>query len=47
MPNKCTIILRIKDIPISPRTVVRRITDMSTNVTEQQTVALKSANVSA
>ena len=38
LPNKCTIILRIKDMPISPWTVERRIVDMATNVTEQQTV---------
>ena len=30
---------------ISPRTVQKRITDMATDVTEQQTVALKRANV--
>ena len=39
LPNKCTVILRIKDMPISPWTVERRIVDMATNVTEQQTVA--------
>ena len=44
-PNKCTLILRIKDMPVSPRAVERRITDMATNVTEQQTAALKAANV--
>ena len=43
LPNKCTIISRIKDMHISPRTVERRITDMATDVTEQQTVALKRA----
>ena len=32
-------------MPVSPRTVERRITDMATNVTEQQTAALKAANV--
>ena len=32
-------------MPISLRTVERRITDMATDVTEQQTVALKGANV--
>ena len=45
LPNKCTIISRIKDMPISPRTVQRRITDMAADVIEQQTVTLKSANV--
>ena len=32
-------------MPASPRTVDRRIKDMATDVTEQQTVALKAANV--
>ena len=32
-------------MPISPRTVQRRITDMATDVNEQQTIALKRANV--
>ena len=45
LPNKCTIISRIKNMPISPRTVERRITDMATDVNEQQTIALKGANV--
>ena len=44
-PNKCTLTSRIKDMPASPRTVERRITDMATDVTEQQTAALKAANV--
>ena len=44
-PNKCTIILRIKDMPLSPGTVERGITDMAIDVTEQQTVALKAANI--
>ena len=39
LPNKCTVILRTKDMPISSWTVERRIVDMATNVTEQQTVA--------
>ena len=39
LPNKCIIISRIKDMPISPRTVERRIVDMATDVPEQQTVA--------
>ena len=34
LPNKCTIISRIKDMAISPRTVQRRITDKVTDVTE-------------
>ena len=33
-PNKCTIISRIKDMPISSRTVQRRITVMATDITE-------------
>ena len=45
LPNKGTIISRIKDISISPGTVERRITNMATDVTEQQTVSLKGANV--
>ena len=47
LPNKRIIILRIKDMPISPRTIERRthIMDMATDVTEQQTVALKHGNV--
>ena len=32
-------------MPVSPRTVERRITDMATDVTEQHTAALKAANV--
>ena len=44
-PNKCTLISRIKDMPVSPRTVERRITDMATDVTEQHTAALNAANV--
>ena len=32
-------------MPVSPRTEERRITNMSTDVTEQQTVASKAANV--
>ena len=44
LPNKCTIIFRIKDMPVSPRTEERRNTNMSADVTEQQTVALKAAN---
>ena len=45
LPNRCTIISKIKDMPISPRRVERRITDMATDVTEQQTVVLKGSNV--
>ena len=45
LPNKCTIISRIKNTPVSSRTEERRIPNMSTNVTEQQTVAFKAANV--
>ena len=35
LPNKCTLISRIKVMPVSPRTVERRIEDMATYVTEQ------------
>ena len=45
LSNKCIIIFRIKDIPVSPRTEERRITNMCADVTEQQTVASKAANV--
>ena len=45
LPSKCTLISRIRHMPISPRTVERRITDMVTDMTEQQTAALKGANV--
>ena len=41
LPNKCTIIPRIKDMPVSSRAVERHITNMSTDVTKQQTVSLK------
>ena len=43
-PNKCTIILGIKDMPLSPRTVDGGITDMTTDVTKHPSVALKAAN---
>ena len=36
---------RIKDMPIFPWTGERRITGVAVNVTEQQPVALKGANV--
>ena len=45
LPNKCTLISRIKDMPVSPRTVEGRITDIASDVTEQQTATLKAANV--
>uniref|UniRef100_H2Z3U0 DUF4371 domain-containing protein n=1 Tax=Ciona savignyi TaxID=51511 RepID=H2Z3U0_CIOSA len=45
LPNKSTIISRIKDLPVSARTVERRITDMATDITEQQSAALKAAEV--
>lgn len=38
--NKHVIISRIKDMPVSARTVERRISEMADNVTQQQTVAL-------
>ncbi|XP_042891739.1 general transcription factor II-I repeat domain-containing protein 2A-like [Penaeus japonicus] len=40
MPNKDLIISRIRDMPVSPRTVERRISEMAANVNEKQTVAL-------
>ena len=45
LPNKSTIISRIKDLPVSARTVERRITEMATDITEQQSAALKAAEV--
>ena len=45
LPNKCTTNLRIKDMPVSPRTVERLITDMTTDVTEQQNIGLKAGDV--
>ena len=45
LPNKSTIVLRIQDIPISARTIERRITDIAKGVNKQQTIALKTANV--
>ena len=45
LKNKCAIILRIKNMPVSPRTVERLISDMTTDVTKQSTVALKATNV--
>ena len=43
--NKCTIISRIKDMPVSSWTVERHIMNMFTDVTKRQTVALQAANV--
>ena len=45
LPNKSTIISRIKDLPVSARTVERRITEMATDLTEQQSAALKAAAI--
>ena len=39
LSNKSTIISRIKDLPVSPHTVERRITDMATDIAEQQSAA--------
>ena len=44
-PNKSTIISRIQVIPVSARTIERRITDIPKDVNKQQTIALKTANV--
>ena len=43
LPNKCNIISKIKDMPVFPRTVERHMTNMSTDVTDQQTVSLEAA----
>ena len=45
LPNKSIIISRIKDTSVSFRTVDRRIKHMATDATNQQTIALKAANV--
>ena len=45
LPNKETIKSRIKDIPISARSVERRIEEMAENVRAQQTGGLKEAMV--
>ena len=45
LPNKSTIILRIQDMPVSVRTIERRITDTAKDVNKQQTIALKVASV--
>ena len=45
LPNKNTIISRIQDMPVSARTIERRITDIAKDVNKQQTIALKTANV--
>ena len=46
LPNKCTIILRIKNMHTTYfSSDVCRTTDMATDVTEQQTVGSKRANV--
>ena len=44
MPNKNVIISRIKNLPVSARTVERRVEDMAANVKMQQAVALQSVN---
>jgi len=45
LPNKRTIISRIKDMLVFPWTIERRITDIAKDVNEQQPAALKTANV--
>lgn len=45
LPKKESIKSRSKDIPMSARTVQRRIEEMAGNVSEQQTVGLKDAMV--
>ena len=44
LPNK-SIISRIQDMPVSARTIERRITGIAKEVNKQQTIALKTANV--
>ena len=44
LPNKNVILSRIKNLPVSARTVERRAEDMVADVKMQQTVALQSAN---
>ena len=41
LPNKDTIISKIKDMHVSDRTVERHVTKMFVNVKEQQTLALR------
>ena len=43
--NKSIIISRIRDMPVSARKIERRITDIAKDVNNQQTIALKTANV--
>ena len=45
LPNKSTIISRIQDMPVSARTIERRIIDIAKDVNKQQTIAIKTANV--
>ena len=45
LPDKSTIISRTQDMPVFARTIERRITDIARDVNEQQTIALKPANV--
>ena len=45
LPNKSSIISRIQDMPVSARTIERRIIDIAKDVNKQQTIALKTANV--
>ena len=45
LPNKETIKARIKDIPVSARSVERRVEELAESVRAQQTAALKEASV--
>ena len=45
LPNKSTIFSRIQDMPVSARTIKRRITDIAKDVNKRQTIAFKTANV--
>ena len=47
LPNKNVILSRIKNLPVSARTVERRVEDMAADVKMQQVVALQSVNTSS
>ena len=44
LPNKNSILSRIKNLPVSARTVQQRVEDMTADVKMQQVVALQSVN---
>ena len=45
LPNKSTIISKIQDMPISARTIERRITGIVKDVNKQHTIALQTTKV--